>query len=163
MKRIIAILLAVVLVAGGLGSFGYVQASVGNNVDLNFFTAYVHSTDGDSVTNVSLLATEKVTVAGIHNSDDSTNESVSDPSVTVVSWDTQDLDPVYPPYTWNLPNIEEDQGQQRSVYVAVDSSSFEPGFSAIRTLNTTEFTAPGGTQTLEINTTPEIASRVVNG
>jgi len=167
MKKRIAILLAVVLVANGVGSFSHVEASTDNKVHVDFTTGYWHIADGDLVVSVThdpenpLEGSYKEATSGIDNTDDGSDESVVDPVLTFTPAPCKDVevDRKYliseSPYTWELPTRCENEGLRCFAWTTnTESFTFTPGYSIERRLDKIEFTT-NGTQQLDISTLVE--------
>jgi hypothetical protein len=174
--------LALVLSIGLIPAMPTAQASVGNWVNVDFFNAYIYSTELDSVVyDASLPADTIVTGTGMNNPEEETptGESVvgeaslnggplltfTPGAVTVEGWETQDWRDGTE-YIWDLYPIPENEGKGRSVAVAPEGASFQPGFTVNRSFSNpddetdpdpTEFPDPGTYhQMLNINTTPKV-------
>jgi len=135
------------------------KASTGNDINLEFFTADFHHTDGDSVDNIPLPVNGRMTGSRIDNVTDVSGEDVTtplltftkDPSVTVEYWDDRNYRDGST-YIWDLPTIVQGEGLDRSVNLVPPSElTFTPGFTVSRTFSQTV----EDILELEINTTPK--------
>ena len=161
--------LVLVLSIGLILAMPTAQASVNNTVNMDFFKAYIHSTESNFVGYDESLPAGIMTGTGLHNQaeDPATGESVVGPSqnggplltftpgdVGITELEMQDLRPESE-YIWDLYPILENEGRGRSVGADLEGVSFQPGYTVDRTLAPTEFSGPGTyTQTLDIYTTP---------
>ena len=161
MKRLIAILLAVVLVAGGLGGFVYAQEDPVNEVHVHFWSGYNYAMWGNNFTDHEVTGYMSCGT-GFYNTDDTSNLSVTDLAISLTS--DVEFDRVYPQpatvdpptYEWFFGDIPEalsefDQGGAR--VSKADPTPFYPGFDASRSVDKTEFSAPD-TQYLRITIMP---------
>ena len=160
MKKIITILLAVVLVAGGLGGFAYADDPV-NEVHVHFWSGYNYVESGNNFTDHEVTGYSSWGT-GFYNTDDASDSPVDALGISLnsdVEFDALRPEPttVAPPsYEWCLGDIPEAvwEGDQGGARVSkADPTRFYPGFDASRSADKTEFSALD-TQTLRITVTP---------
>ena len=157
MKKVIAIVLAVVLVAGGLGGFAYALDTV-NEVHVSFQTIYGYTTLGDDFTNTEVTG-HKQWNSGLRNTEDTTGLAVADTTLTLADapqFDWVQPETPGPPYEWSFGDVLEGWWFAKNVSLGFheDLVSFTPGFNASRSVDKTEF-LESGTQTLTITVTPQ--------
>jgi ABC-type sugar transport system substrate-binding protein len=162
-KRIVAIVLAAVLVAGGLGSFAHAQEPV-NSVHAHFDTHWVYDSPGDEFTGGDDEVTgRKEWHADLWNEPDDTVAPVTAAELTLdseleIDWvEEENLTTMGPPtYEWSFGDVPEESDAHAGVAFGSPDPSpviFTPGFDASRSADITEFTEPD-TQTLTITLTP---------
>ena len=159
MKKIIsAVVLAVVLIAGGLGGLVYAQEPA-NEVQAQCNTHYHYLVLEDTFENQQVEGKKDWTVM-LHNWADETHDSVEAVTLTLDSeqefdyiWPEENLEKTGPTtYEWSFGDVPEESGLEARVgSVPV---TFSLGLSATRTVDQTEFSEPA-TQTLTITVTPE--------
>lgn len=157
MKKLIAILMTVALLAGMLGIFVHAQEPEVSNIYANFGTNYNYGISGDNFVNGEVLGNKN------WGSNLETKGAVSEASDVQLTLDTglafDWINPVPddmgPPIYWYFGTVAPDSG----VYVNLgpgSSVSFTPGFDASQLADETHFTS-AGTQTLTITVTPQQA------
>ncbi len=170
MKKIVVILLTMVLVAGGLGSFAYAQESV-NEVYAIFSTQWNYVVPGDAFINKEVGGHEDFGAQMVNDPDDTEADVIGltltlDTETAFNFFQEENLvseDP--PPYEWDFGNVPE--GSQPNAWVGFlgvpqPVVTLKPGFDASRSLSKTEFSVPG-TQTLTITVTPQDERVVTEG
>lgn len=168
-KKIIGIILAAVLVAGGLGSFAYANEEPVNKVWANFSTQWYYDVPGDTFTNHEVTGRQEWS-AGLLNLPDGTGAPVTALTISLDSglafdqiWPEENPTPEPPyEYEWDFGNVAQESRVGVGVgFRSVDSPGsipvdFKPGFDASRLLDKTVFLQSDGTQvqTLTITLTP---------
>ena len=157
MKKTIAIVLAVVFVAGGLGGFVYAQGP--NQVWARFCTELNYEVLGDTFIN-SELTTGQEWRTIIQNEWDETGAPVTAVELSLDSTlefdrvEEENLTTMGPPsYEWSFGDVPQDSEVGADVRSEAFPVTWTPGFDASRSADKTEFTAPD-TQTLTITVTP---------
>jgi len=161
-KKIIAIALAAVLVAGGLGGCSYVRASEVNTAEVSysswrFYTAPENTFDNHEVTGNTWWQ------ADLWNLPDATGEPIAGAELSLDSnltldWDTPSIDASLftegpPTYEWDFGDVLE--GEMGLMFVHPTNpadevlGSFTPGFNASVSVDRVQFSEPG-IQTLTI-------------
>jgi len=162
-KRMIGIVLAAVLVAGGLGSFAYAQEPV-NSVHADFCTNWYYAVPGDEFTGGDVEVNgKKEWHADLWNEPDETTAPVSAAELSLDSElvfdyaQEENRTTMGPPtYEWSFGDVPEESKAGAGVgFGSPDPSPapFIPGFNGSRSADITEFTALG-IQTLTITLTP---------
>ena len=168
MKKIIAIVLAALLVAGGLGSLAYAQTDPVNEVSVSFHNNWIYDVDGDTFSNSDSPVTgRKSWHSGAENPWDETGAPVTALALNLNS--TLEFDEFRqenlvsedpPPYEWFFGDIPQ-EGWRADASVGFMSPdvfpvTFTPGFDASRSVDKTEFLQSEVTQTqiLTITLTP---------
>ncbi len=165
MKKRIAILLTMVLVAGGLGSFAYAAEPV-NEVRVEFITNWEYRTSGDTFNNHEVTG-EKHWYTWLKNLPDDMEELVYEPNVTLESDLTFDFihqeDSLIgtEPYQWSFDNIPDGEGEDAGMNFGSPNPytvTFTPGFDASRSADITEFLQSDGmqVQTITVAVTPMV-------
>lgn len=155
MKKVIAIMLAVVLVVGGLGSFAYANPDPGNIVEAHFHAAWVYDVPGDTFTNGEVTGRGDWH-ADMENALDDTGAPVAALALTLdsglVAFDSveeENLVMMGPPtYQWSFGDVPE--GSDVGAEVGDPEGfpvTFTPGFDASRSVDETVFLKSDGTQT----------------
>jgi len=173
-KKIIAIVLAAVLVAAGLGSFAYANPDPVNKVSALFSTQWYYDVPGDTFLNEKVEGHEDF-FAQIENDPDDTTADVTALTLTLDTetefnfFQEENLVSPEPPYEykWYFGDVPEGLGPVAWVGFTGPTQplvSLTPGFDASRSLSETEFSAPGThTQTLTITLTPRKKGVVTEG
>ena len=155
MKRIIAIVLAVVLlVAGGLGGFVYAQTEPANAVKLGFHTGWTYQPPGDIFTNDNVTGDRRWFTTISESAEPVLGTELSLTSDLPLGWFRPEPETIAPPnYQWFFGDVS--KAKAGVDFAGPDPSpvDFFPGFDASRSVGPTVFTGPG-TQTLTITMTP---------
>jgi len=163
MKKVMAILLVLMLVAGFGGAYALAESD--NSLSPSFRTNSRYKIDGDSFTNAevtgykswfaSLSIREPVTALSLRLNSDLAFDSVKEDNLT------QPGPPVSDFYEWSLGDVS---GGIVSTYVRFEETSpnpfpvtFTPGVDVSRSADITEFSEPGE-QTLTLVVTPQVAA-----
>jgi hypothetical protein len=161
-KRIIATLLLVALVSGGLGGLAYAQEDPDNEVSANFGTYWDYDVPGDIFTNGAVVGRESWE-AGMYNDGDETGAPVINGGLSLASGLL--FDAIYPEpatmgpplYEWFFGDVPEESwgfgADVGSNSPEVFPVTFTPGFDASRSVDKNHFTEPD-IQTLTITLTP---------
>ena len=114
-KKIIAIVLAAVLVAAGLGGFAYANAGTVNKVSAMFSTQWYYDVPGDSFTD-HLVGGHEDFFAQIENDPDETEADVTGLTLTLDTetafnfFQQENLVSREPPYKWEFDDVDEGLG-----------------------------------------------------
>jgi len=157
-KRMIAIVLAAALVAGGLGGFAYAAEPV-NEVHAHFTTGWEYWCTSDTFANREVPA-QMNWCAHLTNEPDDTGAPVTDVKLALDSdlqfevMEGENLIAMGPPtYEWSFDDVPEGCGVGGGVWHDV-SATFIPGFDASCSPDKTVFTEPA-TQRVTITVTPK--------
>ena len=173
MKKLIAVLLVVVLIGGGLGGFAYAQEPV-NHVFAHFNTQWIYDVPGDSFTSGDVEVTGgKSWWAALSNPEDETAAPVTGLNLSLATELAFDDTIVLngnlvtegpPVYEWSFGDADEGLPFPHIPFARVQfwgppypfPVTFTPGLNASRSADKTEFLQSEGTQTqtLTINLTP---------
>jgi hypothetical protein len=142
MKRIIAVLLAVVLVISGLGSVAYAQDPV-SGVELGFHTSWIYQPPGDIFTQSEEEVTgeRKWFATLVESTEPVLGMELSLTSNLPLGWFYPEPETIAPPtYEWSFGDIS--KAKAGVGFAGPDPSpvDFFPGFDASRTVGPTVFT-----------------------
>jgi hypothetical protein len=158
MKKIIGIVLAAVIVVGGLGGFVFAQGEPVNEVTATSRCFWLYDVPGDTFDNDEVTGYKSWQSYTI-NQPDITGEPVTALQVSLESdaeFDYISLEPdmMGPPhYMWSLGDIAEESSAEVFVLDQTAPSHFTPGFDAYCSADNTVFSAPA-TQRITIELTP---------
>jgi len=153
MKRIITIILAVVLIVGGLGGVAYAETA--NQVQLGFHADWGYKSPRDTFTNGTVTGERHWAAAILESGQLVTGTNLTLTSNLALDWfcPKPDIDP--PTHHWFFDDVYNAKG---SAGFTTPDVSFTPGFDASRSIvnNKTEFLQSEGTQTqtVDITVTP---------
>lgn len=167
-KKIIGIILAAVLVAGGLGSFAFAQEEPVNEVEVSysswrFYTAPENTFDNHEVTGNTWWH------ADLWNLPDATGEPIAGAELSLDSnltldWDTPAIDASLftegpPTYEWDFGDVLEEEMGLMFVHPTNPADevlgSFTPGFNASVSVDRVQFSQSEGTQEQTLTITVE--------
>lgn len=172
-KKIIGIVLAAALVAGGLGGLAYAQGDSVNEVSAMFSTQWYYDVPGNAFANDEVEGHEDF-FAQMQNDPDGTGADVTALTLTLDTktefncFQEQNLAPEYPPYEWDFGDVAEGLGPVAWVGFRGPTQPLvplTPGFDASRSLSETEFLQSDGTQTqtVTITLTPQADEVMTEG
>jgi len=174
-KKIIAIVLAVALIAGGLVSLTYAQEESVNSIHVAFDTIRTYAVPGDDFLNHEVIGGKNwgVAITNEHNESEApvTGLTVtlnSDLEFDVVENEEILTQPDPSTYEWFFGELPDGGFTGTGVWVLTPDPSFTftPGFDASRSMDKTEFLQSEGTQTQTVTITvtprqPDVTGLVI--
>lgn len=157
MKKVIALLLTALLLAGVLGSLAYASTETTNYVHVWYQTEHGYIETGDSFTVIGSVIGTRCWASGMQNDADATEAPVTNLQLdldlleTTPQFDWVGPETPGPPYHWSFGNVPQgmDSEQQAGVGYHESPDEFNPGFHVWRSA-----TIESGVQHLTVTVKP---------